>query len=555
MKLVYYRSLLIICSLLLPKINLMLANETVGSFVTKIKQLQEEENRYIPDTKRKSAECIELVERGAKFLTTDDFETVCNAFMYKAEWRKGEIFNFLIDEAGFILCHGDNTELIWKNINFARNFIGEPIFKTFQQMTSLKGEWLFYRWNNGFKAAYVRKIILNNNIYYLGAGFFPQSKEYIAEQLVKTAIMYFKQTPSQVVFTRISNPNDIFVFGDVSMYVLDFQGNMVADATDLGFIRQNIIDLQDSAGHYIIRNIIDQMKRSKSAWLKEVWLNNQQTNYVEKTEDPRDNKEYIFAAGYYPDINEVSAAELLEKSIAHIRSVGTKKAFSDFSNPAGKFVNGRLTIAVYDFEGKNLANSEYPMLIGQDLINRKDPDGKFIVKDSIQIARDKGEGIITTLNKNSYEKLFIKRVDTPEGKFIITVGTYIQSKAITAESLVHKAVRYIKSNSLVETLKEITNPLGQFYYGDIYLFAYNAQGILVANGEYKNMIWEDNKKYKDEAGQQIIEKILAIAKNGGGWFVYPTRHSQRRVYIKPVVLVDKNTKKKELLILGSGYFL
>lgn len=555
MKLVHLRLLVAIClfSFIAFTTGAIHAS-SVGSFIAKVKQFQDEEKRYTPDAKRKAAECIELVERGAKFLNTDDFETVCNAFMYKSEWRNGEIFNFLIDEAGFILCHGDNIELIWKNINFAVNFIGEPIFKTFQQITT-KGEWINYRWNNGFKTAYVKKIILNNNVYYLGAGFFPQSKEYIAEQLVKSAVMYFKQTPAQVVFTRISNPNDIFVFGDISMYVLDFKGNMLADATDLGLIRQNILDLQDSSGNFTIRNIINQMKKSKTAWFKEYWLNNQQYNYAEKVRDPRENKEYIFAAGYYPGVNEITAAELLEKLITHLNVVGTKKAFSDFSNPAGTFVNGRLTIAAYDFEGKNVANSEYPMLIGQDLINRKDAEGKFIVKDIIEIAQQQGEGIVTTLNKNSYEKLFIKRVDTPEGKFIITVGTYIQSKAVTAQSMVEKAIRYLKNTSLIETLNEITQPKGQFYYGDIYLFVYNSQGIALANGEYKNMIWQDNQKFKDETGQHIIQKIVSLGKNGGGWMTYPTRNSTRRVYIKPILLTDKDTKKNELLIFGSGYFV
>lgn len=524
------------------------------SFRAKVEEMQKLEDRFMPDTKRKNAECIDLVERGVQHLKSKDLEVACHDFRFLNEWRRGEIFVFVLDEEGYILCHGDNSNIIWKNINFAPSFIGEPIFDTIKKINP-KGEWVNYRWNNGYKSAYMKQITLNNNTYYIGAGYFPQSKEYIAEQLVKTAVQYFKQVPQQVAFTRISNPNDVFVIGDVSMYVGDFNANMLADATELAFIGQNLRNLKDSRGNYAIRDIINSLKKAKSSWVDIYWLNELQKNYVERVANPNSDTDYFFAAGYYPDVKEVAAVNLLNEAINHINRVGTKKAFADFSNPLGEFVKGRLTLFVYDFEGKNLANGEYPILVGQNVMERKDREGKFITKEIIELAKKQGQGIVATFDKNSYEKLFIKTVDTPEGKVILVAGVYIQSKALSVQAMVEKALRYLPEHSMVEALNTFTDTQGEFYAGDVYLFMYNTEGIALANGEHKNMIWQDYIRVKDSEGQRILENIIQLARKGGGWYTYPSRNAQRRIYVRPIMIENKQTKKKEMFIMGSGYYL
>lgn len=529
------------------------ANDLDG-FINRVKNAQEEEIRYLPDTKKKTDQCVDFVERGAQLLLNTNLVVACNAFMFNPEWRAGEIFNFLLDDKGDILCHGDNINLIWQNISFVKDFLGHSIFRTIQQIRP-EGQWVNYRWNNGYKFAYMKKILLNNNIYYLGAGFFPQTKEHIAQSLVRTAVRFMEETPSKTVFTRVSNPHDVFVLGDVSMYVVNFEGEIVADASDIALVGQNMLSLQDASGNYTIQDIIARMKKKKSAWFTVNWLNNIQENYGERIYVPRDKQSYIFAAGYYATIDEVTAAELLVKAIKHIEQVGSKRAFIDFSSSTGEFSKGRLSLSVYDFTGKNLASSEEPALIGQDLMNKKDIDGKSVVQDIVKIAKTSGEGVVITNNRNSYEKLFVKTTDTPEGKIIVVVGHYVQSKAITAQALIELAVRNLQHQRLESILEAITDPIGSYYLGDVYLFVYNMRGTLLASGEHKRMIWNDNLKVQDEAGKPVVKDILSLGKRGGGWMTYKTRNATRRIYIQPVELVNPVTKTQETFIIGSGYFL
>jgi cytochrome c len=87
------------------------------------------------------------------------------------------------------------------------------------------------------------------------------------------------------------------------------------------------------------------------------------------------------------------AKALVKKAIDYMKANGKEKAFAEFSNPKGKFVNGDLYIFVYDMNGKCLAHGFNQKMIGKDLIEMKDPDGKFYVKERIEIAKTKGSGM------------------------------------------------------------------------------------------------------------------------------------------------------------------
>jgi cytochrome c len=86
------------------------------------------------------------------------------------------------------------------------------------------------------------------------------------------------------------------------------------------------------------------------------------------------------------------AEAMVKKAVAEIKANGKDKAFVEFDNPKGKFVDRDLYITIYDMTGKCLAHGANSKMIGKDLIELRDPDGKFFIKDRIEIAKTKGGG-------------------------------------------------------------------------------------------------------------------------------------------------------------------
>ena len=79
------------------------------------------------------------------------------------------------------------------------------------------------------------------------------------------------------------------------------------------------------------------------------------------------------------------ATAMVDKAIAHIKKVGRDKAFADISSPKGPFTDGDLYVVVYDLKGKVLAHGANAKMIGKDVIELRDNDGKFFVKERVEM--------------------------------------------------------------------------------------------------------------------------------------------------------------------------
>ena len=79
------------------------------------------------------------------------------------------------------------------------------------------------------------------------------------------------------------------------------------------------------------------------------------------------------------------ATAMVHKAIAHIKKAGRDKAFADFNNKSGPFTDRDLYVVVYDMKGKVLAHGANEKMIGKDVIDLRDNDGKYFVKERVEM--------------------------------------------------------------------------------------------------------------------------------------------------------------------------
>jgi cytochrome c len=98
----------------------------------------------------------------------------------------------------------------------------------------------------------------------------------------------------------------------------------------------------------------------------------------------------VFAAK--EEFGTVREAEaMVDKGVARIKAVGSERAYADFTSRAPGFVDRDLYVVVYDLEGRVLAHGQNPKMVGKDLIDLRDADGKAWVKERVELARNKGK--------------------------------------------------------------------------------------------------------------------------------------------------------------------
>lgn len=86
------------------------------------------------------------------------------------------------------------------------------------------------------------------------------------------------------------------------------------------------------------------------------------------------------------------AIAMVDKAVAFIRKNGREKGFAEIDDAKGQFVDRDLYVVVYDMNGKVLAHGSNARMIGKDLIDLRDVDGKYFVKERVEIARRAGKG-------------------------------------------------------------------------------------------------------------------------------------------------------------------
>jgi cytochrome c len=89
----------------------------------------------------------------------------------------------------------------------------------------------------------------------------------------------------------------------------------------------------------------------------------------------------------------VTAAEaiaLVKKGISFVKANGKVKGYAEISNKSGQFVDRDLYLVVYGLDGMVRAHGANDKMIGKNLIDLKDIDGREFVRERVELARSKG---------------------------------------------------------------------------------------------------------------------------------------------------------------------
>lgn len=83
------------------------------------------------------------------------------------------------------------------------------------------------------------------------------------------------------------------------------------------------------------------------------------------------------------------AEVMVAKAVKHIKEAGKDKALADFMDKNGGYIDRDLYITVYNMNGRVLAHGANPKMVGKDLIDLKDVDGKPFVRERMELAKSK----------------------------------------------------------------------------------------------------------------------------------------------------------------------
>jgi hypothetical protein len=84
------------------------------------------------------------------------------------------------------------------------------------------------------------------------------------------------------------------------------------------------------------------------------------------------------------------AEALVAKGVAYIKKVGAKRAYEEINAKAPGWTDRDLYLTIYDLDGKCLVHGTNARMVGKDLIDLRDSDGRIFIKERMDLARSKG---------------------------------------------------------------------------------------------------------------------------------------------------------------------
>lgn len=123
------------------------------------------------------------------------------------------------------------------------------------------------------------------------------------------------------------------------------------------------------------------------------------------------------------------AVAMVKKAAAFLKENGKEKAFAEFNKPNGSFVDRDLYIFAYSANGDgiNLAHGANSSLIGKNLLDLRDADGKAIIKTIIEAGNSKaGSGWVDYKWPNPTTKAVEQKTSYVEkvGDVVLGSGVY-----------------------------------------------------------------------------------------------------------------------------------
>jgi len=120
------------------------------------------------------------------------------------------------------------------------------------------------------------------------------------------------------------------------------------------------------------------------------------------------------------------AKAMVEKAAAYYQANGKEKALKELNTPTNQFVKGELYAFAYDMSGTMVAHPKNQKLVGMNLLNTPDVDGKLFRKEIIELAKKSGSGWVDYKYKNPQSNKIEQKTTylKKTGDVVICCGAY-----------------------------------------------------------------------------------------------------------------------------------
>src|SRR5664279_4163809 len=97
--------------------------------------------------------------------------------------------------------------------------------------------------------------------------------------------------------------------------------------------------------------------------------------------------------------------------------------------------------------------------------------------------------------------------------FVVVSFAYAENRGTSAEAktMLDKAIAFYKANGPEKAVAAFNDPKGPFVYKDLYVFAVNMNGRIIAHSLKPGLIGKSPREIRDADEKNFIEEMITVA--------------------------------------------
>lgn len=368
--------------------------------------------------------------------------------------------------------------------------------------------------------------------------------------------------------------------GESYVFVLDPKGNMLVHP-DRALEGNNTLDLKDINGKPIIRGLLAvtyNHQHEHAGWYHYQWpvpgspIPRWKSTYAMRI-STSSGKEYIVASGMYNDRMEREfVVDAVKDAVANVEKRG-KDAFALFRDPAGPFMIKDTYIFITDTNGVELVNPAFPNLEGRNLLDLKDTEGKFLVREMLAKLKSDGSGWVNYMWPKPGESIstekatYVSKAKLGNQWVLVGCGVYLadapratsskpKMSATELLTLVRDAAKLLEQQG-EKALPAFREKGSRWFHDDTYFFLWTLDGTRIFHAANPAGEGMDVSRLKDVQGRPIGQMCIetGATPGGEGWihYLYPEPGdifpTWKSTYIKRITFPSG-----EQYLLGCGIY-
>jgi signal transduction histidine kinase len=253
------------------------------------------------------------------------------------------------------------------------------------------------------------------------------------------------------------------------------------------------------------------------------------------------------------------AARLVEKR--------GSQAFHDFSVPGSRWFNDKNYLFIYDINGVCLFHPAMPELVGRNLLDLKDMNGKPVGQYINDIGRrpaPNASGWVFYLWEDranltpTWKMSYIRKAVGPDGK-VYLVGSGIQTfkiETVFVKRMVDRAVELLKSQGKEIAFAHFRDRASPFFFCNTYVYVFNDKGRCLVDPGFPNLEMRDLTSFRDALGHYVVKEMLQrLQKSDTAWLQYMVPRPGTTMPARKLAYFRKVVVNGQTLIVGADFFL